>query len=196
MFNPQPAFKMNNTSICPAAERYTGMIAIENVPGCDPTVQFTVPVRETSRAADPGDVPPAKSKCSLRILCIDDDPHVREFMTDCLGHFDHQVLVATGGKQGLEMFRAATRENQPYDVVITDLGMPDINGHCVARTIKAESPHVPVIMLTGWGKTIRDDGDTSPGADIVVSKPPRMSELNDLVLRMTKPACGTGKEER
>ncbi len=184
---------MNSTSIYRTAQSHVGSIRIESAPACDTSLTFTVPVREITLATGPDDRPSARPNASLRILCIDDDPHVREFMTDCLAHFDHQVMVATGGKQGLEMFRAATRENLPYDVIITDLGMPDINGHCVARTIKAESPHTPIIMLTGWGQTVRDDGDTTPGADIVVSKPPRMSELNDLLLRMARPACGTGK---
>jgi CheY-like chemotaxis protein len=104
-------------------------------------------------------------------------------------------MAASGGKQGLEMFRAATMENQPYDVIITDLGMPDMNGYQVARTIKSESPHTPVIMMTGWGATASDDGDNTPGVDIVVGKPPRLEELNDLLLRMAAPACPVRKEE-
>ena len=126
----------------------------------------------------------SKPKRSLLILCIDDDPQVLELLNDCLAHFEHRVSVASGGKQGVEMFRIATRENQPYEVIITDMGMPDIDGRQVARTIKVESPNTPIIMLTGWGATIRDDGDNSPGVDVVISKPPRIHELNDLVLRM------------
>jgi hypothetical protein len=42
-------------------------------------------------------------------------------------------------------------------------------------------------MLTGWGAIIRDDGDTTPGVDVVVNKPPRMQELNELLLRMATP---------
>jgi DNA-binding response OmpR family regulator len=125
---------------------------------------------------------------SLHILCIDDDAQVREFLNACFTHFNHRVMVASGGKHGIELFRAATLENQPYEVVITDLGMPDIDGHHVARTIKAESPNTPVIMMTGWGTNLGDDGETAPEVDAVVGKPPRMRELNDLILRMAKPA--------
>ena len=53
-------------------------------------------------------------------------------------------MVASGGKQGMELFRTAVLKKQPYEVVITDLGMPDIDGHHVARTIKAESPTYPL----------------------------------------------------
>jgi DNA-binding response OmpR family regulator len=89
----------------------------------------------------------------------------------------------------LELFRTATLENQPYEVVITDFGMPDIDGRRVARTIKAESPNTPIIMMTGWGAMMKEEGETEPAADVVVNKPPRMAELNDLLLRMAAPAA-------
>jgi CheY-like chemotaxis protein len=186
---------MNASSQYDTTQSPAGTIEINRAPGCDSSVQFAVPVREITAEAGRGGLPQANPKRSLRILCIDDDPQVREFMTDCLAYFDHRVMVASGGKQGLELFRSATMENQPYDVVITDLGMPDINGHQVARTIKAESPNTPVIMMTGWGATVSDDGDTTPGVDVVVSKPPLMQDLNDLLLRMTRPAKPAGQEE-
>jgi len=131
---------------------------------------------------------PPKKKRSVHILCIDDDAQVREFIAECLKRFEHQVVVAAGGRSGLEMFRTATRENHPYELVITDLGMPDIDGQRVARTIKAESPQTPVIMMTGWGTFMDDENDESPlPVDAVVSKPPRIQELNDLVLAMAMP---------
>jgi DNA-binding response OmpR family regulator len=76
------------------------------------------------------------------------------------------------------------REKQPYEVVISDWGMPDVNGYEVARTIKAESPNTPIIMMTGWGTIMREDGETASEVDAVVGKPPNMQELNDLLLRM------------
>ena len=59
---------------------------------------------------------------------------MRQLLHDCLTHFNHKVMVASGGKEGLEMFRTAASEKHPYEVVITDLGMPDMDGHHVART--------------------------------------------------------------
>ena len=124
----------------------------------------------------------------MRILCIDDDARVRELMTQCLTFLQHQVEVASGGKRGLEMFRIATQENDPYEVVITDLGMPDIDGQRVARAIKAASPQTPVILMTGWGTFLEDENEAM-SVDAVVGKPPRMQELDDLVLRMATPAA-------
>ena len=112
-------------------------------------------------------------------------------MTRCLTRFEHRVTVASGGKHGLELFRTATLENHPYEVVITDLGMPDIDGQCVARTIKAESPKTPVIMMTGWGTIMDDEKEADLPVDAVVGKPPCMQELNDLVLRITPLAASS-----
>jgi DNA-binding NtrC family response regulator len=130
-------------------------------------------------------------KRSLHILCIDDDALVLEIMTRCLTRMEHRVTVASGGKHGLELFRTATLENQPYEVVITDLGMPDIDGQCVAQTIKAESPKTPVIMMTGWGTIMDDEKEADLPVDAVVGKPPCMQELNDLVLRITPLAASS-----
>jgi DNA-binding response OmpR family regulator len=143
---------------------------------------------EIDSASDRGPRPQLKQQRSLYILCIDDDAGVREFLNDCFTHFNHRVVVASGGKHGLELFRTATLKHQPYEVVITDLGMPDIDGHRVARTIKAESPNTPVIMMTGWGTIMNDAEGIALEVDAVVSKPPHMQELNDLILRITTPA--------
>jgi len=49
------------------------------------------------------------------------------------------------------MFREAAMTDKPFQTVITDLGMPDVDGHQVVRTIKAESPNTPIVMITGGG---------------------------------------------
>ena len=83
------------------------------------------------------------------------------------------------------MFRSHRQGREPYEIVITDLGMPDMDGHDVARAIKAESPHTPVIMLTGWGTMMKAAGETAPEVDVVLSKPPRIQELNNLLCRIS-----------
>ena len=168
---------MNGSSACALPPRHAGGIEIDDASGRDP-------------------LPQLKKKRSLYILCIDDDPQVRKLLNDCLTHFEHRVKVASGGKHGLEMFRAATLENQPYEVVITDLGMPDIDGQRVARMIKAQSPNTPVILMTGWGTFRAEEGEPALPVDAVIGKPPRIQELNDLILRMTTPANLAGKEAR
>jgi DNA-binding response OmpR family regulator len=131
-----------------------------------------------------GDKAPSLPKRSLRILCIDDDEQILESMIDSLTYFGHRVRVASGGKYGIELFCTAILKSEPFDVVITDLGMPDVTGCEVARAIKAESPKTPVIMLTGQAAISSEGGAKITAVDIVVCKPPRIKELNDLLLRL------------
>ena len=89
--------------------------------------------------------------------------------------------------RGLELFRDAARGDQPFEAVITDLGMPKMDGTQLARIIKTEFPKIPIIMMTGWGAMIKEDGETAPEVDALVDKPPQMQELNDLLHRLTAP---------
>ena len=131
-----------------------------------------------------GDEAPVPPKRSLHVLCIDDDEQILEMMKDCLTHFNHRVRVASGGKYGIELFCIAILKSEPYDVVIIDLNMPDVNGYEVARTIKDEFPKTPIIMMTAADITTKDAELMSTVVDAVSTKPPRMQELNDLLLRM------------
>ena len=88
----------------------------------------------------------------------------------------HKVETAGDGESGLEKFRAARLFNDPFDVVMTDLGMPVLDGHQVARAVKEESG-TPVIMLTGWGSIMEAEGSKPINVDMVLGKPPAVNEL-------------------
>ncbi len=169
-------------------QRHEGTIEIESAPGCGTCIRLNFPIREkTSKSATP-DTSQAKQQRSLRILCIDDELQIRQLVKDCFTNFNHQVTVASTGKEGMDLFHKAVVNKQPYEAVITDLGMPDVDGHHVAKSIKKESPHTPVIMMTGWGTMMNEDGETMSEVDALIGKPPHIQELNDLLLRFTAPA--------
>ncbi len=165
-------------------QRHDGVVQIDSSEGRGTSIRLIFPIRKTKHKAATEPPKVAEVNRSLRVLCIDDEPMVCRLLNDCLIRFNHQVTVAPGGRQGLEMFRAALRDKQPFQVVVTDLGMPDVDGQQVARSIKSESPSTPVILLTGWGTMMKDEGDEPVLVDAVVSKPPRIPELNQLLLKM------------
>jgi CheY-like chemotaxis protein len=147
-------------------------------PSCDMNIN---PAGDRALEPKPGE------RCRpLCILCIDDEPQLRELLYDVLETEHHQVTVATGGKEGLDIFRSMSAAGEPYEAVVTDLSMPEIDGRHVARAIKAESPQTPVIMLTGWGTMMEADGQTAPEVDAVLSKPPRVQELSNLLFQVTE----------
>jgi signal transduction histidine kinase/ActR/RegA family two-component response regulator len=168
-------------------QRHEGSIDIESAPGRGTCVRLTFPIRPAPAQTDYAPAGPVASNRSLRILCIDDEPKVQGLLKDCLTELGHRVTTASSGKEGVEIFRAALSSKQAYETVITDLGMPGLDGHQVARAIKAESPSTPVVMLTGWGMAMKEDGETAPEVNALLGKPVRIPELNRVLLRLTAP---------
>ena len=121
-----------------------------------------------------------------RILINDDDPLLLRTLRETLEADGHAVTSVGGGQAGIDVFQRAEADGAPFSVVITDLGMPHVDGRRVAATIKASSPDTRVIMLTGWGKNLVAEGDLPAGVDAIISKPPRISELRSA---LRSPAC-------
>jgi CheY-like chemotaxis protein/8-oxo-dGTP pyrophosphatase MutT (NUDIX family) len=96
-----------------------------------------------------GVVEPVHPEQASRILLVDDDPRLLTVLSDTLQACGHSVTTAVKGEDALEMFDSAKHE-----VVITDLGMPRMNGWEVAERVKARSPETPVFLLTGWGESV------------------------------------------
>jgi CheY-like chemotaxis protein len=167
-------------------ERHEGEIEIQSQPGQGTTVRLIFPIRKSVAEPAPGDKP-VQSRQALQILCIDDEPLLRELLKDLLEAEGHRVQVSDGGQAGLNSFRSARERGQPFDVVITDLGMPYVDGRQVAKTLKRESPKTPIILLTGWGAYMKEDGETPAQVDGVLSKPPRVGELRDTLMRLVSP---------
>ncbi len=114
----------------------------------------------------------------LRILLVDDDPLLIKSLRDALEGDGHLVTATNGGQAGIDAFRAAVATQGPhFDIVITDLGMPYVDGRKVAAAIKAASQRTPVIMLTGWGQRLVAENDIPPHVNRVLNKPPRLHEL-------------------
>ncbi len=163
------------------AQRHGAGLEIESEPGKGTLVRLTFPVSRESPAirAEPAGlvVPP------LRILVIDDDPLLLKSLRDALEAEGHSVTTASGGQAGIHAFVESHALGQPFPVVITDLGMPHVDGRKVAATIKASVPSTLVLLLTGWGRRLVADGDVPPGVDAILSKPPRLAEIRSALAR-------------
>jgi len=116
---------------------------------------------------------------------VDDDPLLLKSLRDTLESDGHVVTTANGGQAGIEAFKHAHDQEREFAVVITDLGMPYVDGRHVATAVKATDPSTPVVMLTGWGLRIVDDGDVPPHVDRVLSKPPQLAALRQVLGELT-----------
>ena len=166
-------------------QRHDGVIDIESAPGKGTSVRLTLPFSKDTQKADEATDAESESNRTLKVLCIDDEQHVLQLLTACLSPFGHHITTAANGQNGLELFRAAKSENHPFQAVITDLGMPELDGRQVAKAIKAESPRTPVIMLTGWGAEIRKENEKVSEVDLVIEKPPSIQRLQQALLQVS-----------
>jgi CheY-like chemotaxis protein len=122
----------------------------------------------------------------LRVLLVDDDPMLLKSLRDTLEGDGHLVTAADGGQRGIDTCIAAQENGAPFDIVITDLGMPYVDGRKVAAAIHAACPAIPIVMLTGWGRRLIDEDDIPPHVDRVLNKPPRLQELRAALAELTK----------
>jgi DNA-binding response OmpR family regulator len=123
----------------------------------------------------------------LRLLLIDDDPLLLRSLRDTLELDGHEVITAEGGQSGIDAFDAAVKGGSAFDAVITDLGMPYVDGRKVAARVRQLAGQVPIIMLTGWGHRLIATDDKPEHVDRVLSKPPKMAELRHALAELVKP---------
>ncbi len=168
-------------------ERHEGKIEIDSEFGKGTTFRLIFPVRKAAaNSSEESEI--GEPLRPLQLLCIDDEPLVRELLKELLTREGHSVEVCDNGKAGVEVFTLARQRGTPFDAVITDLGMPYFDGRQVARMIKQESPETPVIMLTGWGAFMKEDRETPSQVDGILSKPPRSRELAETLKRVVSSA--------
>jgi DNA-binding response OmpR family regulator len=108
-----------------------------------------------------------------------------ESLRSALQDEGHKVTTTDGGQAGIDAFRDAQRAGKLFDIVITDLGMPYVDGRQVVASVRAMSPGTPIILLTGWGQHVVNEQDRPPQVDRLLGKPPRIRELRTALAELT-----------
>ena len=168
------------------AQRHGADLEIASTPGQGTTVSLNFPPAGAEQAS--GDRPealPHAQQRPLHLLLVDDDRLVLSSMADTLGAEGHEVTRAEGGQAGISAFLEASGQGRPFDVVITDLGMPYVDGRQVARAIKQHDARVPVVLVTGWGQRLTAMNELPADVDAVLSKPPKLKDLREVLLRVS-----------
>jgi len=112
-----------------------------------------------------------------KLLIIDDNKEILTALNDFLSKKKYDVVSASDGLDGLKLLET---EKQRFDLVITDLIMPNISGVGLISIIKKKFPDIPVIAITGWGEH-PEALATEAQADRVLEKPFDLSELDTLI---------------
>lgn len=159
-------------------ERHGGTIDVVSEVGQGSTFSIKLPIVGTSEALfDPRrDALIHRPARNLRILVIEDDDRVRDVVMEILRISGHQVEEAMNGTQGL-----AHLEKTEFDLIITDLSMPDIDGWAVATAVRQRWKNSKVILLTGYGSQIENIEEHKYLIDGILAKPISMDDLNKTI---------------
>jgi PAS domain S-box-containing protein len=166
-------------------QRHRGEIDVDSIVGAGTTVRLRFPVAPGSAESTTAASRAPETWVRTRILIVDDDPLLLKSLRDVLESDGHTVVAANSGQDGIERFRSAEERHESFGVVITDLGMPHIDGRQVAGAIRAIRASVPVILLTGWGHRLVAEGDVPPHVDLVLNKPPKLRDLRVALAELT-----------
>jgi signal transduction histidine kinase len=147
-------------------ERHRGKLEIESAIGQGTTFIIRLPLAEELPISQLAESIDAKSKSSLNVLIVDDEPRIREVVSTYLRCDGHHVSTAASGREALEKFR-----RHPFDLVLLDRIMPEMSGEQTARFIKQLNQNIPIIMLTGFGALIEVTGSQPQAVDVVLNKP-------------------------
>jgi signal transduction histidine kinase/ActR/RegA family two-component response regulator len=181
--NEQGAKGLGMSLVFGVAQRHGGRIEIDSEPGEGTIVRLVFPAYK-SAVPETATLAPEEPLLALRMLCVDDEPSVLDVVGLLLTSKGHHVETAGHGERGLEIFRKAVANREPFDLVVTDLAMPRMDGRELARVIKQESPQTPIIMITGWGDIMKAEQTQPENIDAVLSKPPDAKELFDTVRKL------------
>jgi PAS domain S-box-containing protein len=150
--------------------RYGGRLDVESEIGRGATFIVQIPITHSTPTTDPEPEPMKIPK--RRILVVDDEDSVRDVLVEMLNEFDQKVTAVSSGEEALKVF---TKEH--FDVLITDLSMPMMDGLTLACKIRERAPKIKILLTTGYGQDVSNT-TAIEAIDLMVSKPFQISDLH------------------
>ena len=178
---PDAAAGQGLIEVADIVERHGGSLTVESERGQGTTVRLRLHASRFQIIPPSQGMPePVEPDQAVRILLVDDDQRLLTVLSDMLRSGGHAVATAPSGEEAVALFDPAA-----HDVVITDLGMPRMNGWEVAERVKMRAPETRVFLLTGWGEGVVAS-DASRFVDQVIAKPISADALLEQLARLRR----------
>lgn len=169
---------MGLTAAHGAVTRAGGTLQVSSAQGKGTTITIRLPIKKMPDRPSAG----ADSNLPgrhLKILLVDDQPWSSHVVERHLKTDGHTVTTTASGRDGLEL---ALR--QDFDLVLLDRVMPDMGGDEVAAALQAAKPKLPIVMVTGFGVMMSDQGDVPAGVTTILSKPVKQVDLRRVLTQV------------
>ena len=169
-----------------AVKNYGGEIAVSSKVG------KRNPFASICRGIETGGEPPEACKAESlplgvhkQMLFVDDEEAIADVGCEILEHLGYEVMTRTSSIEALELFRSAP---QRFDLVITDMAMPNMTGEKLAQELLKTRSDIPIILCTGFSEHITNEKAKAIGIRELVMKPVAMKELAKAIQRALN--CG------
>ena len=162
--------------------RHGGRVLVESELGRGSTFRLRFPKRpDLAVAAEPAPAAAPARVRRLRCLVVDDDEEVGGTLADLLTTHGHEVVMVSKSSDALTHV-----SQRPFDIVFTDLAMPDMSGWQLAKAVKTAAPDLPVVLITGFGVELSPEQCRANHVDAVMAKPVEFAELLTVAARLAR----------
>ncbi len=160
-----------------------GVIFASSAPGAGSTFQICLPQMVDAQGENKKLIPESPVRSAKRVLFIDDEPAITEMASHILNQSGYKAQFFNDGNEALDYF---TRHPHDFDIIVTDLKMPQISGADLASRCAALNPDIPIILTTGFSEKISLSNCSEWGVTTIITKPFSIGQLLTTLEELTK----------
>ncbi|SHK98820.1 amino acid-binding domain sensor hybrid histidine kinase [Desulfatibacillum alkenivorans DSM 16219] len=151
----------------------SGAIEVDTAPNQGTRISILFPASDQA-VPEPEPAPALPEGGTERVLMVDDEPQIIEMNTLMLEKFGYQVTSFTDSREAFKRFLESPGD---FDLIITDMAMPNLSGDILAQKARTVRPDIPIIICTGFSEKIKKLRELDLGAVTYLRKPISMNEL-------------------